>query len=145
MAIIVSQSLASAHPLDHDAQKGVGLKLPLTNSSNGWFDQTFTTAEAIRMNLINILLTMKGERPMNPRFGSDLGKVVFEQNDSTIQPKIETAVRTAVAEYLPFVVIDSVRVTRESIDVDIYRSKVTITYHIPNVVGFQDLAFLIQA
>jgi len=145
MAIIVSQSLASSHPLDHNASAAVGIDLPITRSSTGWFAQTHTTAHAIRNNLINLLLTHKGERPMNPRFGSNLHKVVFEQNDDSIQEKIDGAVRTAVAEYLPFVVIDAVQTARENIDVNIYRLKVLITYHIPNVVGYQDLAFLVQS
>lgn len=145
MAIIVSQSLASSHPLDHSAHSAVGIDLPITNSSTGWFSQTYTTAHAIRINLINLLLTHKGERPMNPGFGSDLHKVVFEQNDDTINEKVRTAVVSAVSEYLPMVVIDSVEISRKNADIDTYMLKVLITYHIPNVVGYQDLAFLIQS
>jgi len=145
MAIIVSQSLASAHPLDHNANAAVGLDLPLAKSTTGWFAQTYTTAHAIRINLINLLLTRKGERPMNPRFGSNLHKVIFEPNDDTIQSKVDSVIRSAVNEYLPFVVIDNVGTTREKVDVDIYRLKVLITYYVPNVVGYQDLAFLVQS
>lgn len=144
MPLIVSQSLASAHPLDHNVSKAVGLDLPLTNSSTGWFSQTYTTAHAIRVNLINLLLTHKGERPMNPNFGSDLHKIVFEQIDDTIGDKVNTVVRAAVSEYLPMVVIDDVQVANKKQDTDIYRLKVMITYHVPNVVGYQDLAFLVQ-
>ena len=144
MPLIVSQSLASAHPLDHNVSKAVGLDLPLTKSSTGWFSQTYTTAHAIRVNLINLLLTHKGERPMNPNFGSDLHKIVFEQIDDTIGDKVNTVVRAAVSEYLPMVVIDDVQVANKKQDTDIYRLKVMITYHVPNVVGYQDLAFLVQ-
>lgn len=145
MPIIVSQSLASSHPLDHNAQAAVGIDLPLTKSSTGWFAQTFTTAAAIRVNLINLLLTRKGERPMNPNFGSNLHRVVFEQNDDDIQRKIDNAVRSAVREYMPFVEIDEVLTAKENTDVDIYRLKVLVTYHVPNVVGYQDLAFLVSS
>lgn len=145
MPIIVSQSLASSHPLDHNAQAAVGLDLPLAKAGTGWFAQTYTTAHAIRVNLVNLLLTHKGERPMNPNFGSDLHKVVFEQNDDDIQLKVDNAIRRAVAEYMPFVVIDEVLTMRENVDVDIYRLKVLVTYHVPNVVGYQDLAFLVSS
>lgn len=145
MAIIVSQSLASSHPIDHAPTKAVGVALPLVRGLNGFFNQSYTTAEAIRYDLINLLLTHKGERPMKPDFGSSLQRVLFQQNTpSQIQNEIDTAIRNAVSRYMPFVSITKVDVQKQISDSDIYNLKVLVTYFVPNIVGESDLAFLIN-
>lgn len=143
MSIIVSQSLASSHPLDHEPTKAVGITFPLTRGSTGYFSQSWTTAEAIRVDLINLLLTNKGERPMKPNFGSRLQSILFEQNTDDIEPLVESAVRDAISTYMPFVVVDRVESLKDIGDHDIYKLKVLITYHVPSIVGESDLGFLV--
>ena len=46
--------------VDIDARQAIGVSIPF--SSKSVFNQTFTTADQTKSNLINYLLTNKGER-----------------------------------------------------------------------------------
>jgi hypothetical protein len=55
------------NPIDED-ERFVGILLPMSNSGFGYFAPTKTTREAAFTNLKNLIMTMKGERPMQPDF-----------------------------------------------------------------------------
>ena len=59
----------SYNPLDLNDNVGVGVTLPF-GKANGVFNQSFTTEEQATSNLKLLLLTIKGERPFQPNFGS---------------------------------------------------------------------------
>jgi len=65
------------NPLDRQPRKAVGVNLPF--SSGTVFNSNYLTKDAVRNNLINFFLTGKGERYMNPSFGSGLPSELFEQ------------------------------------------------------------------
>ena len=54
-------------------------------------------------------MTVKGERLGNPEFGSDLLKAVFQQIDTNTEDQIEEAIRSAIEEFLPHVIIKSIK------------------------------------
>ena len=86
---------------DDDPDVRIGVNLPFTrDNKTGWFDQSFTTLDAAKSNLRNLLLTMKGERLMQPNFGTDLMKLVFEQDDGTLIDRIRETIITAVDFWL---------------------------------------------
>jgi phage baseplate assembly protein W len=64
--------------------------------------------EQTKSNIKNLLLTVKGERLGNPTFGSDLMKAVFQQMDSDTEDQIEEAIRSAISEFLPHVIVRSI-------------------------------------
>ena len=68
--------VAYQHPLDLNKRVAVGVSIPF----NGLiaFNPTYTTTEQIKSNLINFILTNKGERVLNPNFGSDFRRFIFE-------------------------------------------------------------------
>jgi phage baseplate assembly protein W len=68
--------VAYQHPLDLNKRVAIGVSIPF----NGLiaFNPTYTTTEQIKSNLINFILTNKGERVLNPNFGSDLRRFIFE-------------------------------------------------------------------
>ena len=82
----------------------VGISLPIQND----FSQTFNTSDQIKSNIKNLLLTKKGERILQPEFGSDLHSVLFEFNDDNLEPIIEQVVTEAMEKWLPFVTIDEI-------------------------------------
>jgi len=91
----------------------IGISLPLEYGSQGFFNQTRTTLQQVGHNIQNLLLTIKGERLGNPKFGSDLMRVVFEPDDGDIEGKVEEAIRSSMSEFLPFVIIDDIKVTSD--------------------------------
>jgi hypothetical protein len=70
-------NIAKINPLDLQPRKAVGVSIPF--SSRAVFNSTYTTQDALKSNLINFLLTNKGERFLNPNFGADLRALLFEQ------------------------------------------------------------------
>jgi|TARA_R110000796_G_scaffold130093_2_gene245730 uncharacterized protein len=79
-------------PIDFNKSAAVGVDLPF--SAPGVFYQNYTTAAAIKNNLINYFLTNPGERPLNPTFGGGLRSFIFEQitedNIDFLQETIES-------------------------------------------------------
>ncbi len=57
----------------------INLKVkPIRQGAQGYFEQTFTSLDAAKADLVNLILTNKGERPMQPNFGTDIYKLLFE-------------------------------------------------------------------
>ena len=56
----------------------VGVTLPFDGNQLGGYNLSKTTLQQASSNIKNLLLTMKGERPMQPTFGSDLFRTLFE-------------------------------------------------------------------
>tara|TARA_R100000734_G_C3224822_1_gene34966 strand:+ start:10 stop:249 length:240 start_codon:yes stop_codon:yes gene_type:complete len=71
--------MASARENDLNPDVRIGLKLPFNRGNSGLFPQTETTLEQAGSNIKNLLLTAKGERVMQPEFGSRLRELLFEQ------------------------------------------------------------------
>ena len=57
---------------------GIGVNLPL--SEGGVFTPNYTTAEAIKTNLINYFLTNPGERPGNPNIWWRIKRIYISTN-----------------------------------------------------------------
>ena len=72
-------------------RQAIGVSIPF--SAISVFNQTFTTADQTKSNLINYFLTNKGERILNPNYGGDLRNLLFEQITeetlSVLQKRIE--------------------------------------------------------
>tara|TARA_B100000287_G_scaffold347725_1_gene335708 strand:- start:33 stop:443 length:411 start_codon:yes stop_codon:yes gene_type:complete len=86
----------------------IGVGLPLTHNKSGFFYRTKTSLEQAKSNIKNLLLTKKGERLGNPDFGSDLFRVVFEQEGDDIESKVEEAIRSAMSQWLPFIIVNEI-------------------------------------
>ena len=69
-------NLRRINPLDLQPRKAVGVALPF--QGRAVFNSTFTTKDATRTNLINFFLTGQNERVFNPRFGSGIRNLLFE-------------------------------------------------------------------
>ena len=89
----------------------IGLSFPLGRSESGFFQQTQTTLEQTSHNIKNLLLTMKGERPMNPEFGSNLYSILFDPIGSDTPMKVEESIKEAVAQWLQHVILNKINVT----------------------------------
>ena len=91
------QQTIRINPLDLQKNTSIGISLPFNGP--GVFNKTFTTRDQIKSNMINLILTNKGERIMNPEFGADIRKSLFEQiTDDTVTSITEHIVE-AVMKY----------------------------------------------
>lgn len=89
--------------------KPIGIDIPITRGAQGLFKQTFSTTEAIRSNILNILLTNNGERPLNPAFGLNLNKFIFEQDLEIRSELMRDEIKSIIGRYEPSVNVESVR------------------------------------
>ena len=96
---------------DKDPDTYIGLKFPLDYGRDGFFSRTKTALEQARYNIKNLLLTQKSERLGNPTFGSDLYKVLFEQEGEELENNIEETIRSAISEWLPFINVEKIETT----------------------------------
>jgi phage baseplate assembly protein W len=95
------------NPLDLQGNIAIGVSLPF-NGPSGPFNSTYSTKDQIKSNLINLLLTNKGERVMNPEFGCDLSTVLFEGITEDTSELIKNLINTNVAIFVPEVQITDV-------------------------------------
>ena len=91
------------NPLDLQPRKAIGVSLPFSGLSV--FNSTFTTKDAIKNNLINFFLTGKGERFLNPTFGTGLRNLLFEnitkQNVDAIDGEVRDSLRNNFPQVVP--------------------------------------------
>ena len=117
------------NPIDED-DRFVGILLPMSNSGQGYFAPTKTTREAAFTNLKILIMTMKGERPMQPEFGCDIHKCIFDPIGEDINIRIDGAIRDAIDEWLPYIVVEDVIVNTTNADKDNNRIRITLKYSI---------------
>jgi phage baseplate assembly protein W len=107
MAVELGQRIVKDTIAYNDYAIGITLPIQITNTA---FNQTFQTAEQLKSNIKNLLLTKRGERIMQPLFGSGLNELLFEFNDSDLETRIEATINEAVETWMPFVTVDSVEI-----------------------------------
>ena len=95
------------NPLDLQGNIAIGVSLPF-NGPSGPFNSTYSTQTQIKSNLLNLLLTNKGERVFNPEFGADLGTALFEGINENIVDTIIDLINTNVEIFVPEVQIKNV-------------------------------------
>lgn len=64
--------------------------------------------DLVEQNLKNLLLTIPGERIMDPTFGVGIPKYLFEPNSRMTYVDIRSNINRQVNKYMPFVRIDDV-------------------------------------
>jgi phage baseplate assembly protein W len=107
--------------------KVLGIGINQTSDSNGIFSTNFTTLSQAKNNLINLILTKKGERLMQPEFGCDIWKVLFEPIDN-IEVSIENSITNAVSIWLPYLNINEIIFDYDDNDIDTNRVALDIKF-----------------
>ena len=72
----MAYKIPNKNPIDIGSRVAIGVSIPFNQPSV--FNQTYTTNDQIKSNLINYVLTNRGERPLNPNFGLSLQEKLFE-------------------------------------------------------------------
>lgn len=93
--------------LDVNKNRGIGIAIPFDPVNI--FKITYTTKDQIKSNLLNFLLTNKGERVFNPNFGANIRALVFDQMVNLEETR-ET-ISDSIALYFPELQITEVSFT----------------------------------
>lgn len=121
----------------------IGISLPLQIGGTG-FTQTFTTTEQVKSNIKNLLLTQKGERILQPEFGSGLHDILFDFNDDDIEGRIEDTINEAFQTWLPYVTIADIVVEQTDALKDRNRVNISLKFQVNGSVDLNELTFIVQ-
>jgi phage baseplate assembly protein W len=111
--------------LDLGKTKGMGIKLPFNRYNI--FDINYTTTDQIKSNLLNFMLTNKGERLFNPNFGADIRNLLFEPN--TDLSEFQASLITNISNNFPSITINSLNIIP---DIDNSNVKFILNYSVNN-------------
>ena len=82
--------------------KYININYPFKDSKKGFFlDLTENDNQAIKADLLHLILTRRGQRLYNPDFGTDLLRFIFEPNDALTEEGIKEEIKTVVKKFLP--------------------------------------------
>ena len=114
-------------PIDFNKSAAVGVDLPF--SAPGVFKPNYTTAAAIKNNLINYFLTNPGERPLNPSFGGGLRAFIFEQINTNNLDFLEERISSNLELFFPNIQIGNLEISKQE---DTNTIIVSLTYSVVN-------------
>lgn len=97
-------------------------------SDKSIFKSTDTTGEQLKFNLMDVLMTNKGERFFDPDYGCGLKRLLFEPMDDSNGPdRVEELVLPQIDKYVPQIEIIEINIDNSYED---YNMIVSIKYKI---------------
>ena len=129
----MARIIQSQFPIDLTPSVAVGYGFPL--NGDAVFVPTFTTREQTKANIINYLLTNKGERVFRPMFGGDLRNLLFENILESTQDDLLIMIQNDITRYFPTVVVKELKFENQE---DRNEINFILTYQIENF-GIEDL------
>lgn len=95
----------------------INIKFPFRESPKGYFyDSNITTSDAIKSDILHVLVTKKGERFMDPNFGTSLYLYIFEPNDNITIADIIAEANNSLSYCMPNIKIQTLTVTQNQDD-----------------------------
>jgi len=93
------------------AEPFINIAFPFSDDPKGKLVAMNNVSEdAVKSDIVHILLTNKGERLYQTTFGANLRKYLFEPNDGTVNPDVQREVTEAIARWMPNVRVDKVTI-----------------------------------
>ncbi len=117
--------------------KVLGIGINQSSNSNGVFSTNFTKLQQAKNNLKSLILTKKGERLMQPDFGCDVWKVLFEPIDN-IEVSIENSIINAVSIWLPYLNINEIIFDYDENDIDTNKVSLDIKFSLQSNPSLSD-------
>lgn len=115
--------IANKEPIDLSANVGIGVSLPF--SGPAVFNSTYQTGDQIKSNIRNYFLSSKGERFLNPNYGSTIKRTIFESITNGTLDSLQQTVSDDMAKYFPTVKVENLQVYGKE---DSNEVKVELTY-----------------
>ena len=122
----------------------VGITLPIQRGNDGYFAQSFRTFDQVRSNLKNLLLTKKGERILQPEFGSGLHDLLFNPATEKFEEDLETTINDSVAKWLPYIIVEDINVDISKEQSDNNQAKVSLKFRQEGDQTLDTLTFLVE-
>jgi len=109
---------------------GLSPKLPLVMNDQDGYALNKTYVDVVKQNLVNLFLTVPGERIMDPDFGVGIRTYLFELDNAVIRSEISGKIYQQAAKYIPFIEIQDVSFSsgRDDLQSDPNLLFVSVTY-----------------
>jgi phage baseplate assembly protein W len=140
MAIVLGQKIVTDTKTYNDYAVGISLPIQITNVA---FTQTFQTIDQLKSNIKNLLLTVRGERIMQPEFGCGLYELLFEMNTDEFNQRVEDEIRTSLQRWLPIVTVDEVIVEESNVLRDTNQFNVSLKFSVGNSTELETVEFTV--
>lgn len=141
MAVELGSKIVKDTQSYNDYAIGISLPIQITNTA---FTQTFQTSEQVKSNIKNLLLTKKGERILQPEFGSGLQELLFEPNVDDFEGRIEDTINESLEQWLPYVTAEEILVDSSNTLRDNNRINVSVKFRIGNNTDLGEVTFTAQ-
>jgi len=128
----MARIIQSKFPIDLTPSVAVGFGFPL--NGDAVFVPTYNTRDQIKANLINYLLTNKGERVFKPNFGADLRNLLFENILDATTNDLKNIIQNDISVHFPSINVQKIQFNNEP---DNNTINFTLTYQIYNF-GIED-------
>jgi len=104
--------------IDQQPAIGVGIGVPFISTaisgSDALFKINYTTADQLKSNMINYFLYSRGERPLNPNFGSRIYEFLFEQDSLSSNEVLKLYIEDEIKALFPAVNLKEVKIISNS-------------------------------
>ena len=124
----MARIIQSKWPIDLQKSRAIGFGFPL--NGDAVFVPTYLTRDQIKANMVNFLLTNKGERVFNPNFGADLRNLLFENIVDSTQDDIIVIISDYIRLFFPTVIVKEIKFAN---DPDRNTINFIMTYQITNL------------
>ena len=100
----IIQGIKRVNPLDLNTNVTIGVAFPLDETN--MFQGTQTVKEQIKANLLNLLLTVPGERVNIPFYGIGIKSLLFEQQID--QESLHISIQKQINRFVPNITLQNV-------------------------------------
>jgi len=128
----MARVIQSKFPIDLTPSVAVGFGFPLNGPAV--FVPTYNTRDQIKANMVNYLLTNKGERFFRPQFGADLRNLLFENITGITTDDLKSTMQDQISQFFPNVEVKKIQFNNEP---DNNTVNFNLTYQIVNF-GIED-------
>ena len=128
----MARIIESKYPIDLQLSRAVGFGFPFNGPAV--FVPTYFTREQLKSNIVNYLLTNKGERVFNPEFGADLRNLLFENILDATTNDLKNIIQNDISVHFPSINVQKIQFNNEP---DNNTINFTLTYQIYNF-GIED-------
>ena len=135
----MARIIQSKNPIDLQPSRAVGFGFPI--NGDAVFVPTFTTRAQTKANLLNYLLTNKGERVFKPNFGSNLRSLLFENMVDAEIGDLQSIIQADINIFFPSVEVKEIQFNNQP---DRNEINFTLTYQIVNLGVEDNLEIVIQ-
>jgi phage baseplate assembly protein W len=141
MAVILGKKLVIDSKQFEDYAIGITLPIQIGNTA---FNQSFITADQIKSNIKNLLLTKRFERLMQPEFGSGIQELLFNMNDELFADNLENTIVDTLSKWLPFVNVDTINIQQPNDYKDNNKVEVSVSFRISDTQILDTVTFNVQ-